>query len=31
MIPHYDIHAWYVPHKEHMYICNPSGKKPPWI
>jgi hypothetical protein len=31
MIPHYDIHAWYVPHKEHMLICNPSGTKPPWM
>jgi hypothetical protein len=31
MIPHYDIHAWYVSHKEHMYLCNPSGKKPSWM
>jgi hypothetical protein len=31
MIPHYDIHAWYIPHKEHMLICNPSGKKPTWM
>src|SRR5579864_5817600 len=22
MTPHYDIHAWYVPHKEHMTYCN---------
>jgi hypothetical protein len=31
-IPHYDIHAWYVPHKEHMVYCdNPSGTKPFWM
>jgi len=31
-IPHYDIHAWYVPHSEHMYYCNnPSGTKPSWL
>jgi hypothetical protein len=31
-IPHYDIHAWYVPHEEHMYYCNnTSGKKPTWL
>jgi uncharacterized protein len=28
-IPHYDIHAWYVPHAAHMTYCgNTSGKKP---
>jgi len=30
-VPHYDIHAWYVPHKVHMYYCNPSGLKPAWL
>lgn len=31
-VPHYDIHAWYVTYREHMYYCNnPSGKKPPWL
>lgn len=31
-IPHYDIHAWYVPHSAHMYFCgNTSGKKPAWL
>ncbi len=26
--PHYDIHAFYVPHKDHMYWCgNTSGKR----
>ncbi|MBV8171063.1 MAG: hypothetical protein JO219_03935 [Candidatus Eremiobacteraeota bacterium] len=30
--PHYDIHAWYVPHAEHMKFCNnPSGTKPAWL
>lgn len=27
-VPHYDIHAWYVPHAEHMTWCgNTSGKR----
>ena len=31
-IPHYDIHAWYMPHSEHMTECgNASGKKPAWL
>ena len=30
-IPHWDIHAWYVPHSEHMSYCNKSGKLPPFI
>jgi len=31
-VPHYDLHAWYVPHSQHMYYCgNKSGKKPPWL
>jgi hypothetical protein len=31
-VPHYDIHAWYVPHEEHMYYCNnKSGTKPAWL
>lgn len=31
-IPHYDIHAWYVPHAEHMAYCgNTSGKRPPFM
>ena len=31
-VPHYDIHAWYVPHSEHMYYCNnTSGKKPAFL
>lgn len=32
MAPHYDIHAWYVPHSEHMYYCNnTSGTRPAWL
>jgi hypothetical protein len=32
MVPHYDIHAWYVPHSVHMRFCgNSSGQKPPWL
>lgn len=28
-MPHYDIHAWYVPHAQHMKFCgNASGKRP---
>lgn len=31
-VPHYDVHAWYVPHAEHMKFCNnPSGKRPPFL
>ena len=27
--PHYDIHAWYIPHAQHMTFChNASGKRP---
>lgn len=32
LVPHYDIHAWYVSHEEHMKYCNnPSGKRPPYL
>lgn len=31
-IPHYDIHAWYIPASQYMYFCgNTSGKKPAWL
>ena len=31
-IPHYDIHAWYIPHAEHMAFCgNMTGKRPVWL
>lgn len=31
-IPHYDIHAYYVPHAEHMTFCgNTSGKRPAFL
>lgn len=31
-VPHYDVHAWYVPHSEHMLYCgNKSGKKPAFM
>jgi hypothetical protein len=31
-IPHYDIHAWYIPHSVHMTFCgNTSGKRPAWL
>ncbi len=31
-IPHYDVHAWYVPKSEHMYYCgNTSGKRPAFL
>ena len=31
-IAHYDIHAYYVSHAEHMKYCkNASGKKPAFI
>ena len=30
--PHYDIHAWYIPHAEHMTFCgNTSGKRPAFV
>jgi hypothetical protein len=32
LVPHYDIHAWYIPHAEHMKFCgNTSGKKPAFL
>jgi hypothetical protein len=32
LVPHYDVHAWYVPHAEHMKYCgNTSGKKPAFL
>jgi len=32
LVPHYDIHAWYVPHAEHMKYCgNTSGTKPAFL
>ena len=31
-MPHYDIHAWYIPHSEHMTFCkNASGKRPAFV
>lgn len=31
-IPHYDIHAWYIPRSQYMYFCgNKSGKKPAFL
>jgi hypothetical protein len=31
-IPHYDIHAWYIPHAQHMTFCgNTSGKRPAYL
>jgi hypothetical protein len=31
-VPHYDIHAWYVPHSEHMKFCkNSSGLRPVFL
>jgi hypothetical protein len=31
-IPHYDIHAWYIPRSQYMYFCgNKSGKKPSFL
>jgi hypothetical protein len=30
--PHYDVHAWYIPHAEHMTFCgNTSGKRPSFV
>jgi hypothetical protein len=32
LVPHYDIHAWYIPHAQHMTFCgNTSGKKPAFM
>ena len=31
-LAHYDLHAWYVPHRVHMRFCgNTSGKRPPYL
>ncbi|HEV2262201.1 MAG TPA: hypothetical protein VGR69_07955 [Candidatus Rubrimentiphilum sp.] len=31
-IPHYDVHAWYLPASQYMYFCgNKSGKKPAFL
>ncbi len=31
-IPHYDLHAWYIPHSAHMTFCgNKSGKRPAFL
>ena len=31
-IPHYDIHAWYIPHSAHMTFCgNTGGKRPAFL
>jgi len=31
-IPHYDVHAWYIPHGAHMTFCgNTSGKRPAFL
>lgn len=31
-VPHYDIHAWYIPHAAHMTFCgNTSGKRPAFL
>ncbi len=30
-MPHYDIMLFYLPHGQHMKICNPSGKPPSFI
>ena len=32
LLPHYDIHAWYIPHSQHMTFCgNKSGTKPAFL
>ncbi len=32
LVPHYDVHAWYVPHAEHMKYCNnKSGTRPAFV
>ena len=28
---HYDVIFFFVPHAEHMHICNPSGKLPGFV
>lgn len=31
-IPHYDIHAWYIPRSQYMYFCgNTSGTRPAYL
>jgi hypothetical protein len=30
-MPHYDVILFFVPHAEHMRICNPSGKLPDFV
>ena len=31
-VPHYDVHAWYIPASQYMYFCNnPSGTKPAFL
>lgn len=31
-IPHYDVHAWFIPSSQYMYFCNnTSGKKPAFL
>ena len=31
-IPHYDVHAWYIPSSQYMHFCgNTSGKKPAFL
>jgi hypothetical protein len=31
-MPHYDIHAWYIPHTAHMTFCkNLTGKRPSFV
>jgi hypothetical protein len=31
-LPHYDVHAWYIPASQYMYFCgNTSGKKPAFL
>ena len=31
-IPHYDVHAWYIPRSQYMLFCgNTSGKKPAFL
>jgi hypothetical protein len=29
--PHYDVILFFVPHDEHMNICNPSGQVPSFV
>jgi hypothetical protein len=31
-LAHYDLHAWYVPHRVHMRFCgNATGKRPAYL